>query len=53
MVFLVGIWLELPASILLLKTVLSIKCIVKAKILHMIYKTLHHMAPSSLTEKKL
>ena len=53
MVFLVGIWLELPASILLLKTVLSIKCIVKAKILHMIYKTLHHLAPSSLTEKKL
>ena len=53
MVFPVGTWSELSASILLLKTVLSIKYIVKAKILHMIYKALHHLAPSSLTEKKL
>ena len=53
MVFPVGTWSELSASILLLKTVLSIKYIVKAKILHMIYKALHHLAPSSLAEKKL
>ena len=44
---------ELFTSILLLKTFLSINCIVKANILNTVYKAWHHLALSSLTVKKL
>lgn len=44
---------EWSTSILLVKTFPSMNCLVKAQILNIVCTVLHHLAPSSLTMKKL